>query len=46
MDEIRDQSVVVTEYLPSSQNLADLLTKCLCRSKFSRLFNLISSMAV
>jgi hypothetical protein len=46
VDEIRDQSVVVTEYLPSSQNLADLLTKCLCRSKFSRLFNLISSMAV
>jgi hypothetical protein len=46
VDEVRDLGVVKTEYISSSSNLADLLTKCLSRPKFSRLFSLISECAV
>ena len=46
VQDIRDQSVVRTEYVSSSQNLADLFTKCLRRPEVSRLFSIISGMVV
>jgi hypothetical protein len=46
VDEVRDMSVVRKEYISRSSNLADLLTKCLSRLEFSRLFSLISKRAV
>jgi len=46
VQEIRDLSVVKTEYVRSCQNLADILTKCLSRLDFVRLFNMISGIVV
>jgi hypothetical protein len=46
VQEVRDQSVVRTEFISSAQNLADLFTKCLRRPEFSRLFSMISGMVV
>ena len=39
IQELRDKNVISTRHISRTLNIADLLTHCLCRSKFYKILN-------